>query len=224
MDNQKKSFTSNIRNLWILVGVLSVIIIIILIMIVDDKITRSKRIDYSQVMNNKPVEYIPQDIGNQSVVIVDEKALEGAQVVVEGANPISRDDVVLTKTGEVADNAASPASPDAPKQTAPLTTEQIKTVKENNEVIKIQIGGGKGWNPNSFTVNAGDPVTISIENLDSEAIHIFRFVDEVLAGIGVGALPATTRVITFNAPEKIGEYQFVCSVPGHEETGKMIVK
>lgn len=226
MDNQKTSFTSNVRNLWIIIGILSLLVVVVLVMIISDKISRSKRIDYSQVMDNKPVEYIPQDLGSQEVVVVNEKALEGAQVVVEGANPIGRDNVVLTKTGEVADNAASPASPEAPKQTAPLSPEQIKVVKENNEVIKLQIGGGKGWTPDSFTVNAGSPVTISVENIDKEAVHVFRFVDEVLAGIGVGALPETTRVITFNAPEKNGEYQFLCSVPGHDvlESGKMIVK
>jgi len=84
----------------------------------------------------------------------------------------------------------------------------------------------EGINPSSFEVDKGVKVVLSITSGDSWT-HVFKFEDESLKDAIVGVAPNETRVITFYAPEEVGEYEFHCDLPGHAargEIGEMIVK
>ena len=84
--------------------------------------------------------------------------------------------------------------------------------------------GGGGFSPNSFTVSAGAPVTISITSGDQYS-HVFAFEDASLSAVAVGVGPGETRAITFNAPKTAGAYKFYSNIPGQSgEAGVMTVK
>lgn len=145
---------------------------------------------------------------------------EGARVEVVGANAVTKDNVVITKTGEVAKNDVVPMSPEAPQQTAPITKAQLPTT-----AVKLDVSAA-GFSPKEISVKAGAPVTLSVSSVDG-LTHVFMFDDNALAAVAIGVGPSETRAITFNAPAKAGEYTFRCDVPGHfgrGEAGKMIVK
>ncbi len=160
--------------------------------------------------------------GEQVNTIVTESGQvipEGSIVEVPGANPII-ENVVVTPTGEVANNAAIPMSPEAPQQTAPVTKDTLPA-----SVIKLDVTAA-GFNPSSFEVKKGAPVTFSLTSAD-DITHVFMFDSPELSAVAIGVSPGETRAITFNAPATAGEYTFRCDVPGHAargEVGKMIVK
>jgi plastocyanin len=146
--------------------------------------------------------------------------LKEAVVVVEGANPISKEGKVITPEGNEVKNDAVPMSPEAPRQTPPVAKEELPA-----STIKLDISAA-GWNPSEFTVKAGAPTTLAITSVD-DFTHVFMFNDPSLSAVAVGVSPRETRAITFNAPSTPGEYPFVCDVPGHAgrgEVGKMIVE
>jgi len=154
----------------------------------------------------------------------ENEALAEAVVVVPGANPIAKDNTVLTAAGEVARNDAMPSAPDAPRQTQSLDAEKLPA-----EVIRLEISAATGYVPNEFTVKAGAPITISLTNNEPEkGSHGFVFLDqENLSAIAMSVRPGETRAITFNAPTEPGEYGFRCGIPGHStrgEVGTMIVE
>jgi len=146
--------------------------------------------------------------------------ISGAQV--QGGSMVTEGGKVVTEEGEPVDNAAAPGSPTAPQQSDPISEEAIP-----RGAIKIQVSAA-GFKPSEFTVNSGEVVTLSVTSVD-EQTHIFKFNDPSLKAIAVGVGPGVVRALTFNAPDKRGEYQFFCDVPGHvspgrDETGTMIVK
>jgi uncharacterized cupredoxin-like copper-binding protein len=147
-----------------------------------------------------------------------EEVLEGAEEIIPEGSKVSEEGKVLTDSGEEADNTALPGSPEAPKQSRALAEEEIPS-----EAIKLSVSAA-GFEPNEFTVKAGEPVTISVTSTDKT--HVFKFDAEVLRAVAVGVAGGETRAITFNAPEA-GDYTFFCDVPGHRgrgETGVMHVK
>lgn len=146
--------------------------------------------------------------------------LKEAVVVVEGANPISKEGKVITPEGNEVKNDAVPMSPEAPRQTPPVAKEELPA-----STIKLDVNAA-GWSPAEFTVKAGAPTTLAISSVD-DFTHVFMFNDPSLSAVAVGVSPRETRAITFNAPSTPGEYPFVCDVPGHAgrgEVGKMIVE
>lgn len=143
-----------------------------------------------------------------------------AKVVVPGANPITADNVVITETGQVAQNDAVTMSENAPKQTGFLNKDELP-----DGMVKLNIGNGK-ITPNSFTTNIGSPTTFSITGID-EYSHVIAFDDPSLSAIAILVGPGQTKAITFQAPATAGTYTFRCASPGHAEkgeTGEMIVK
>ena len=123
---------------------------------------------------------------------------------------------------EGAGEEQSPAwtDPENPSQSSPL--EQADVPKE---AIKISITE-QGIVPANFEVKAGEEVILSVSSGD-QWTHIFKFKDESLQEVAVGVGPEETRAITFLAPQKKGEYEYYCDVPGHEargEKGTMIVQ
>lgn len=88
------------------------------------------------------------------------------------------------------------------------------------------------YTPNSFTVPAGQPVTLNVKN-NGSAEHEFAIMKlgtSVTAPFGdkdegniyweldeIG--PGTTKSGTFTAPTEPGTYEVVCGLPGHIEKG-----
>jgi len=110
--------------------------------------------------------------------------------------------------------------PEEPEESAPMEEDEVP-----EEAFKITITA-EGINPSSFEVDKGVKVVLSITSGDSWT-HVFKFEDESLKDAIVGVAPNETRVITFYAPEEVGEYEFHCDLPGHAargEIGEMIVK
>ena len=137
-----------------------------------------------------------------------------------GASAVTEEGTVVTQSGEVADNSAVPGTAAAPQQSAPITKEEAPSAS-----IKIDIGNS-AYSPNEFTVRAGAATTLVVTSIDPQT-HVFKFRDESLQAVAVGIGPGETRLITFNAPTKTGDYEFFCDVPGHTargEVGKMIVR
>jgi len=82
-----------------------------------------------------------------------------------------------------------------------------------------------GFSPNSFSVKAGQKITLAITSKDKS--HTFAFKDPTLASVALNAGAGQTSAVNFIAPTKKGEYAFRCDLPGHEdngEVGKMIVE
>jgi uncharacterized cupredoxin-like copper-binding protein len=218
--NQTKP--ANSKKLMVLIGVLVVIVVIAIVVAMTSKKpvtqTNSNPVTSSQPEVSTTTEETtpaPVDLGAIS------PALKDAVQVVPGASPV-KDDKVLTMTGQPVKNDVAPMSPSAPQQTAPISE---AAVKNNGSVIKIQVSA-TGFNPNSFSVKPGAATTIAVTSAD-DFTHIFAFADKSLEAVAVGLAPGETRAISFNAPDKAGEYEFRCGVPGHAgrgEVGKMIVK
>jgi plastocyanin len=81
---------------------------------------------------------------------------------------------------------------------------------------------GDGFEPKELHVSAGDRITLLFENRGTTT-HGIRF---DLPG-GERELEDTAggshAMLAFPAPDEPGEYTFTCPVPGHKETGKLIV-
>lgn len=171
-----------------------------------------------QTDENGPV--VPQEPTAVAVNSSSPEILKTAKVVAPGANPISAAGKVLTPEGKPVKNDSLPMAPDAPRQTQPV---DVKVLAK--EVIKISASAA-GFSPSSFTVKKGAPITVSLTSTDGYT-HVMVFNDASLSSVAMGVAPGETRVISFNAPEKAGEYAFRCTVPGHEargEKGVMIVQ
>lgn len=92
------------------------------------------------------------------------------------------------------------------------------------------------FTPNSFTVPAGQPISVELVN-NGAATHSFiimqagyqvqgHFTDADRSHIfwqESGVAPGETKKETFTAPSDPGEYQVVCAIPAHFESG-MVAK
>lgn len=176
--------------------------------------------------SNEPGEVVEQPTEGDNLPTEEEEmgevvtVLKDSHVEVPGANPITKDNRVVTLEGKPTANDVSQSSPEAPAQTGPVAKEELAA-----SVIKLEISAA-GWSPKEFKVKAGAPITVAITSVDQYA-HSFVFEDASLSAIGVGVYSNETRAVTFNAPDKKGEYVYYCNVGGHKnrgETGKMIVE
>lgn len=155
----------------------------------------------------------------EGIIPEEEDLLKGAESVVPGASPVSEQGQVLTQEGKLADNAALPGSPQAPKQSEVLAEGDIP-----ESAVKLTVSS-KGFEPNEFTVKTGKVVTLSIISGDKK-IHSLKFEDTVLQAVAISASSSEILAITFNAPAP-GDYVFYCDTPAHRdrgETGVMHVK
>ena len=111
-------------------------------------------------------------------------------------------------------------TPDKPSESLPISKDKIP-----DAAIKLSVAH-YAFNPSSFTVSAGQTVTLSLTSTDSHG-HSLVFVDPSLASVNIGVGPGETRVTTFIAPKTPGSYGFQCNTFGDAargETGTMIVK
>lgn len=123
-------------------------------------------------------------------------------------------------SGEPALEIPSWQNPESPKQSSAMKESEIP-----KEAIKLKLNEGS-FSPSTFEVKKGQTVTVAVVSEDGLG-HTFRFRDVALADVVVTVAPGQIRVVTFYAPSKAGEYEFYCSMRGHEargEKGKMIVK
>lgn len=227
MDNIKNVPKMSTKTITIIIGIL--VIVVALIVIFSNKDDGAQTPETSQTgTEQQPTNGQPgQQATNTPAAPVSPadsamatQELKEARVVVPGANPISKDNVVLTQTGEVAQNNLIPMAPGAPQQTAPVSKDQIPA-----SAVKLDVSAA-GFSPSEFTVKPGAPVTLSVSSIDAST-HVFMFDEFGLSAVAIGVGPGETRAITFNAPTKVGDYTFRCDVPGHGgrgEVGKMIVK
>ncbi len=86
------------------------------------------------------------------------------------------------------------------------------------------------FDPSSWTVNAGKPVTVDLNNTASVA-HTWTVMKTPISGSFTSAnqsdilynsgqiAPGTTKTVTFTAPSTSGDYQVICTIPGHFEAG-----
>ena len=139
-----------------------------------------------------------------------------------GASAVTEEGLVVTASGEAAKNDAEPGTSAAPQQSSPIDAGSV-----TSKAIKLTMGGDTASiAPNNFKVKAGAVVTVSITSADTFS-HVFKFTDPSLQAVAVGVGPDETRLISFNAPTKKGEYEFFCDVPGHVargEVGVMVVE
>ena len=209
----------NKNKIFIMLGILVVVVIIVIVAFSQGKKTAVNNTPVNTPAANKNTPTAEQTAAQTAAVVAQNNALKDSVVVVPGANSVTKDNKVITSAGEVTKTDVSAASALAPQQTLAVTKESLPA-----SVIKFDVTKLGGFAPNSFTVKAGAPVTVSITNKDSANSVTLGFTDPALVGVVLGAGPSETRAITFNAPTKAGEYNFVDGIPGHSGTGKMIVK
>ena len=87
------------------------------------------------------------------------------------------------------------------------------------------------FTPNTFTVPAGQEITINsrnngavvhnliVMNLDTSVGEEFNSEDEVNVYLKLEIQPGQDSTATFSAPSEPGDYQIVCSTPGHYVAG-----
>ncbi|KKT13607.1 MAG: hypothetical protein UV95_C0001G0144 [Candidatus Falkowbacteria bacterium GW2011_GWF2_43_32] len=208
---------NNSKKIWIILGVAVVIILIIIVAISQSK----KAVNPGEINQPTDATTAEGEIPLESEEMIEvNTVLQDARVEVPGANPITKDNKVVTLEGKPTANDVSQSSSEAPGETGPVAKEELSA-----SVIKLDVSTA-GFSPKEFEVKTGAPITIAITSVDSY-VHSFVFEDPSLSAIGIGVYSGETRAVTFNAPDKAGEYAFFCNVGGHKgrgETGKMIVK
>ena len=141
-------------------------------------------------------------------------------VAATGTSPIASSGIVMAPVGKPAQNNVQPSAPTAPQQSNPIAEPSGIPAS----AIKLEVSAAKGFVPSSFTVSAGNAITIAVTGGDN-FVHVFAFQDPSLSAVAVGVGPNETRAITFNAPTKAGTYKFYSNVPGQtNEVGVMTVK
>lgn len=129
---------------------------------------------------------------------------------------------VITATGEAVANDVQAGSQEAPQSSFPIDAADLP-----KSTIKLAVTSNS-FTPAEFTVNRGQAVNLAVTNANESTFsEVFRFDDESLKGVVLGLAKGETRSITFNAPDKAGEYTFYSDMFNHRDqgaVGKMIVK
>ncbi len=207
------------KNFWIIIGVLLLIVIVVVAVILTsdkgeiDPVVRPPSVDTPELQQGD----VGSELGNFEGE--DNPYIDPQTSVVSGTSSIV-DNKVVDREGVPVRTDVAPMTPNAPQQSNPLNPDELP-----EEVIKLEVTAA-GWSPSEFTVNPGQIVTLSITSAD-EWTHIFKFNEPSLNAVAVGVAPGETRAITFPAPSEVGEYSFICNVPGHArrgEVGVMIVQ
>ena len=130
---------------------------------------------------------------------------------------------VVNETGKVANNKAQAGSQEAPQQSFPITN----AAELPKSTIKLNVTSSS-FTPNTFTVTRGQAVSLAVSNVNETTYsEVFRFDEPSLSGVVLGLAKGETKTITFNAPDKAGEYSFFSDMFDHRAqgaVGKMIVK
>lgn len=129
---------------------------------------------------------------------------------------------VITQSGDAVANDVSAGSQAAPQSSFPIDAAELP-----KSTIKLAVNS-TSFTPNEFTVNRGQAVSLAVTNVNTNTFSaILRFDDPSLSSVVIGLSKDETRSITFNAPDKAGEYTFYNAMFDHRSqgaAGKMIVK
>ncbi len=86
------------------------------------------------------------------------------------------------------------------------------------------------FDPASYNVTAGQQITVNLKNTGSVA-HTWTVMKTPISGSYSDAnasdilfnsdqvQPGSSKTVTFTAPSTAGDYQVICTVPGHLEAG-----
>ena len=171
-------------------------------------------------------EFMPEEIQSmdlkdmQAVPELEVKKIDEPIEVVSGGSLVDNKGVVVTDEGSPTQASdIIPSSPQAPQQSEALTLDEVP-----ESGIQISLSSETGFNPRQFKVKPGQVVTIVLTAIDTQE-HTLRFKDSSLRAIAVSVGGGETRAITFNAPNNMGVYDFMCGKPDHRdsEKGQMIV-
>lgn len=204
----------------VLLGVIVVIVLIIVVAASQGKKTGTTQ---TQPGVSTPTQTTPgtgETATTTTPAPVVNEVLKDATIAAPGANPITKDNKVVTQEGKQTVNNVDQTSPLAPSETGPIAKADLPA-----SVVKLDISAA-GFTPKEFTVRPGAAVTVSITATDAFA-HSLVFDDPSLSALGVGVYSNETRAISFNAPTKAGSYIFYCNVGNHRsrgEVGTMIVR
>lgn len=83
-------------------------------------------------------------------------------------------------------------------------------------IVAREDGGKMYFEPAAITVKAGERVVFVVENQGTQD-HEFEGEEAGIEEIVVP--PGKSRKLEWAAPNKAGEYEFVCDLPGHKEAG-----
>lgn len=104
-------------------------------------------------------------------------------------------------------------------------TEALKAREPQFLVVGTDAGLKFHFEPAALEVRPGQLVTLKFINVGPLSPHDFS-IGSLQANTGL-LDPGQERVLSFRAPEQPGEYEFICTVPGHAQlgmTGKIVVK
>jgi len=156
--------------------------------------------------------------GSTEQMLAAAKLMQG-QAPLSGGNIITDDLQVVSDLGKPVNVSVMPNSEEAPRSVS------VEAAKLLNEAIKININNNS-FQPNLFRVKAGAPVSLAFISADKK-VHVVTFADADLAALAFAVSAGQARAMTFNVPEKPGNYIFGCDVPGHRaagEKGLMIIE
>lgn len=211
------------KHLIIFGSVLIVLALVFIFLILSQTGQNDENINSSEsenlANNSSPVQFNTQD--NREVYdpnvdgIEIVESLDGAVATTVGSNLISKEGKVVNDKGQVVQNNALPMTDFAPKLSQPVNEDELI-----EGVIKLR-ADENGFSPNSFTVKAGEPVTVSLTAVGLGSRLVFA--DSALIGLELPVPAGYTMSKTFNAPTK-GEYKFYQDMPGRaNQTGVMVV-
>ncbi len=225
-----KSPSNKNKKLWVLLGVLLLMIIIIIIVVTQGRNNNSRqqakttaitastgKTTANVAVSVKSKDLIPAPIATTTNLSKTQVAnLKTAKVVVPGANPITKNNVVVTPQGLPTETNVRSIATSAPKQTSFLNKATLPKT-----LVQLTIANGK-FTPNTLTTTAGAPTSFALTSGDN-LVHVLNFNDPALSAIVILVGPGQTKAITFNAP-KAGSYIFNDSTPGSTATGTLVVE
>jgi uncharacterized cupredoxin-like copper-binding protein len=214
------------KKLFILLGVVAVIVIIIIAAAYQGKKQAGNTDTTTNTNTNVPSEQTATETPvatsdySKDLTPVEVATIKEAVVAAPGANPITKDNKVVTPEGKPVDTSARVMAADAPHQTGLLDKATL-----DDGLTKLSVSA-TGFTPKEFTTKAGAPTSFALTSADS-SVHVLAFDDPSLAAIAILVGPGQTKAITFPAPTTPGEYTFRDDTPGAAAkgvVGKMIVK
>jgi uncharacterized cupredoxin-like copper-binding protein len=98
----------------------------------------------------------------------------------------------------------------------------------NGQTVSMELGDFY-FDPDELEGSTGEEITLELENPSSQP-HTFTILDGSPRGAGFDDWPngevdielaaGESDSITFTLPDEAGEYEFICTVPGHYEAGQ----
>ncbi len=216
---------TNKKKMFILLGVIAVVVIIIIVAASQSKKTQTASTPTTPNRTEATATTSQEELAPSKDVVslatATPEVIQAAITVATGTSLITKDNRVVTPEGAPVKLNVMPSSAEAPKESAPITANQIPV---GANTVKISVSAA-GFVPNTFTVKEGQLVNFVLTSTD-DFTHVFLPDDTALTATALGVAGHETRVKSWNAPKK-GTYTFRCDIPGHAdrgEVGKMIVE